>query len=121
MKALLLVAHGSRREKSNQEVIALVDKIKATNLSGYDIFHASFLEIAKPSILDSIEECVNEGASSIVLLPYFLNSGNHVVEDIPHIVNQANTKFPDLDIKTTTHIGASNLMMDLIISIAEKH
>lgn len=121
MKALIVVAHGSRREESNQEVVALIEKIKSTNLLGYESFHASFLEIAKPSILDSIESCVNEGATSIVLFPYFLNSGTHVVNDIPNIVAQANIKYPHLEIKITTHIGASNLMMDLICSIAEKH
>jgi hypothetical protein len=43
------------------------------------------------------------------------------VNDIPNIVAQANIKYPHLEIKITTHIGASNLMMDLICSIAEKH
>jgi sirohydrochlorin ferrochelatase len=121
MKSLILVAHGSRREQSNQEVVAIIEKIKQINLASYDSFHASFLELAKPSILDSIENCINEGATSIVLLPYFLNSGTHVVNDIPNIVEQANAKYPNLDIKVTTNIGASNLMMDLICSIAEKH
>jgi sirohydrochlorin ferrochelatase len=121
MKALILIAHGSRREQSNQEVFTLIENIKGIGLKGYDIYHASFLEIAKPGLLDSIESCVNEGASSIVLLPYFLNSGNHVVKDVPHIVSQVKLKYPSLDIQVTTHIGVSSLMIDLIISLAEEH
>jgi sirohydrochlorin ferrochelatase len=121
MKALLLIAHGSRREQSNQEVLTLVDNLKKTTLTGYDIYQAGFLEIAKPSILGAIEHCVDKGASSVVLLPYFLNSGNHVVQDIPDIIHQAKLKYPGLDIQVTTHIGASNLMMDLIVSLAKAH
>jgi sirohydrochlorin ferrochelatase len=120
MKALILIAHGSRREQSNQEVFTLIKQLKSVGLKGYDIYHASFLEIAKPSLLDSIENCINEGASSIVLLPYFLNSGNHVVQDVPHIVTQAKLKYPSLDIRVTTHIGVSSLMIDLIVSLAEE-
>ena len=119
MKALIVVAHGSRRKQSNEEVVALIEKIKATNLEGYDRFHASFLELAKPSISDTVDSCVNEGVTSIVLLPYFLNSGTHVVNDIPNIVDQAKSKYPDLDIHMTKHIGASDLMMNLIVSLSE--
>ncbi|WP_413701257.1 sirohydrochlorin chelatase [Psychromonas sp. KJ10-10] len=119
MKALIVVAHGSRRKQSNEEVVSLIEKIKATNIEGYDSFHASFLELATPSITDTIEACVNDGVTSIVLLPYFLNSGTHVVNDIPSIVNQAKLNYPTLDIHMTKHIGASDLMMDLILSLSE--
>ena len=121
MKSLVLVAHGSRRKESNQEVMALVDKIKELNLPGYDCFEASFLELAKPSILDAIQQSIDEGATSIVLLPYFLNSGTHVVNDIPSIMNQAKEKHPDINFQVTTNIGASDLMMDLILSIAGEY
>ncbi|PKG37159.1 sirohydrochlorin chelatase [Psychromonas sp. Urea-02u-13] len=120
MKALLLIAHGSRREQSNQEVFTLVEQLKATHLAGYELYQAGFLEIAQPSILDAIESSVNEGASSVVLLPYFLNSGNHVVQDIPNIINQAKLKHPNLAIHVTEHVGASDLMLDLIVGLAKK-
>lgn len=117
MKALLLVAHGSRRKQSNDEVVLLADKLKNCS-DQYDIIHAGFLELAETLIPDGIKKCVNDGASSIVVLPYFLNSGRHVIQDIPEIVSETKPLYEGIDIKIAPHVGASGQMMDLLISSA---
>lgn len=118
MNALLLVAHGSRRQQSNDEVSMLAQKLKYNCSEQYAIIHAAFLELAETLIPEGIEKCINDGAKSVIVLPYFLNSGRHVVEDIPEIVNDTIQKYPDVDIKIAPHLGASALMMDLLISTA---
>lgn len=118
MKALLLVAHGSRRQESNDEVILLVDKLRKKCFAQYNIVHAAFLELAEVLIPDGIKKCIDEGASSVVVLPYFLNSGRHVTEDIPNIVNDTIKYYPDVDIRIAPHLGASDLMMELLIASA---
>ena len=52
-RALLIVAHGSRRKESNIEVIQLAARIRTKNRSFSDV-NAAFLELAKPSISDAI-------------------------------------------------------------------
>lgn len=118
MKALLLIAHGSRRQTSNDEVFALAEKLQATCSDQYHLFQAGFLEIAAPSINDSIETCINKGATSITVLPYFLNSGLHVIKDIPNGVEEVQQRFPHIEIKVAPHIGASEQMMPLLIDAA---
>jgi len=118
MKALLLIAHGSRRQQSNDEVYVLADKLKNNCAEQYDIVHAGFLELAETLIPDGIRQCVDDGATSIVVLPYFLNSGRHVIEDIPQEVNETKPLYPQVDIRIAPHLGASELMMDLLISSA---
>lgn len=118
MKALLLVAHGSRRKQSNDEVVLLAERLKKNCSEQYNIIHAGFLELAETLIPDGIKKCADDGASSIIVLPYFLNSGRHVVEDIPNIVELSRPDYPDINIKVAQHLGASELMMDLLISSA---
>lgn len=118
MKALLLVAHGSRRQESNQEVILLAEHLKNNCSEQYDIVNAAFLELAEVSISDGIKQCVIEGASSIVILPHFLNSGKHVIVDIPNEVNECLPQYPKTEVSIAAHLGASPLMMDLLISSA---
>ncbi|GLS90852.1 sirohydrochlorin cobaltochelatase [Psychromonas marina] len=118
MKALLLIAHGSRRKKSNDEVVVLAQKLKATCADQYQVFEAGFLEIANPAIATAVETCIKQGATSITVLPYFLNSGLHVTTDIPEHVEEAQQQFPEIDIKVAPHIGASELMMSLLIDAA---
>jgi sirohydrochlorin ferrochelatase len=118
MKALVLVAHGSRRKQSNEEVIALAKKLKQHCTEQYTIVYPGFLELASPSIPEGIQLCIDEGASQVTVLPYFLNSGRHVVEDIPALVEQARQSNPESDIRISQHLGASELMLDLLISSA---
>ena len=118
MKALLLIAHGSRRKQSNDEVVILADRLKLNCSEQYEIVHSGFLELAETLIPEGIRKCVDDGATSIIVLPYFLNSGRHVVEDIPNIVNDTKPHYPNIDIKIAPHLGASNLMMDLLITTA---
>ncbi|MFT6987601.1 MAG: sirohydrochlorin ferrochelatase [Psychromonas sp.] len=118
MKALLLVAHGSRRQESNDEVVRLTDKLKKNSSNHYDIFQVGFLEIATPAIDKGIELCITKGATSITVLPYFLNSGRHVINDIPKLVQKTEQQFPGIKIEIAPHIGSSDLMMTLLIDAA---
>jgi sirohydrochlorin ferrochelatase len=116
MKALLLVAHGSQRKQSNDEVVVLAEKLRKNLSHHYGIVNAAFLEAADVLLPEGIQQCVNEGATAIVVLPYFLNSGKHIVEDIPAIVNSCKSRYPDIEITIAPHIGASPLMIDIILA-----
>ena len=113
------MAHGSQRKQSNDEVIVLADILRNNCSQQYNIVNAAFLEFAEVLIPDGIKKCVNEGASSIIVLPYFLNSGSHVVKDIPDIVNETIGQYPEIKISIAPHLGASSLMIDLLISSAD--
>jgi len=118
MNALLLVAHGSRRKQSNDEVAHLAEKLKNNCGEQYDIVKPAFLELSDVLIPEGIEQCIAEGATSITVLPYFLNSGRHVVEDIPNIINMCTARHANINISLSPHLGASDLMVDLLISTA---
>jgi sirohydrochlorin ferrochelatase len=120
MKALLLIAHGSRRTQSNDEVVVIAEKLKQRCDDQYDIVHSGFLELADTLIADGIKKCVDDGATEITVLPYFLNSGRHVTEDIPHDVNKTKAHYPEVKITIAPHLGSSDLMMDLLMTCASK-
>ena len=86
MESLLVVAHGSRVQESNDEVGALVSQL-ATLDSQYDCIECAFLEFAKPSIPDGLRQLIAAGAGHIVVLPYLLSAGRHVITDIPNEID----------------------------------
>ena len=103
MKAVLLISHGSRSPKTKQEIARLVKALKRK--SKVPIFEFAFLEIERPSIPEGIRKCVDSGAREIRVLLNFLNSGRHVGEDIPKIVNEARLKYPSVKFRITPPIG----------------
>lgn len=114
MKALVIVAHGSRRGASNDEVRELSRKVSEVLGSDYSMVNTGFLELAEPLIPDAIEECIEKGATSVAVLPYFLSAGRHVVEDVPAEVAKAQSKFPEVEIQIKPHIGGLPSMISLI-------
>lgn len=114
MKALLLVAHGSRRAASNEEVVALADRVADEVTGSFALVEAAFLELAEPSIEEGIGRCVAQGAREIAVVPYFLAAGTHVVKDIPAIIESARAAHPGVVITVGEHVGASSQMPALI-------
>jgi len=119
MKALVLVAHGSRRQASNDEVVALSKLIEQQMKSEYPILEAGFLELADPLIPDAIDQCVQQGATDVCVVPYFLSAGRHVQEDVPAEVNKARKIHPSIPMDVLPHIGGSAMMIDLIRNSVE--
>jgi len=121
MQALVLIAHGSRRPASNQEVKDLAVRLQHSASDRYPLIKAGFLELASPSIPDAIESCIASGASSVVVVPYFLAAGRHVVEDIPGIVKPLAQQHPQVAIRIAEHIGLSDSMTGVILDAADNH
>ena len=117
MKSLLLVAHGSRREASNDEVRALTERLRSAS-SSFGEVACAFLELAEPSIPDGIRKAIKAGASEVVVLPYFLSAGRHVVTDIPDEMAIVRREFPSVSIRLAPYLGAAEGVIDLLLQQA---
>jgi sirohydrochlorin ferrochelatase len=118
MHGLVLIAHGSRRQASNQEVMDLNSRLQRSASDRFQLYETGFLEIASPSIPEAIESCIHRGATYITVVPYFLSAGRHVVEDIPGIIEPLAHKHKTVTIHITEHVGASDSMVELILESA---
>jgi sirohydrochlorin ferrochelatase len=118
MNALLIVAHGSRRAASNQDVRLLAERIRALDNDSFDIVLPAFLELADPDIGSGVDRCVELGASRITVMPYFLSPGRHVAEDIPSQLEQAKQRHPGIDFDLRRHIGGLDLMPEMVLRAA---
>jgi len=117
-QALLLVSHGSRSAKANQENRQMAEMLRQK--SGLSVVEYAFLEIAEPSIPAGIEACVRQGAGEIFVLINFLNSGRHVTEDIPALVDKARRKYPEIKFNLTPPIGKHSKILDLFLELVDE-
>lgn len=120
MQALLIIAHGSRRPESNDEIRALAVKVAAQSADTYAYVGSAFLELAEPSIPDGIQHCIDQGASSVTIMPFFLSAGRHVVHDVPALVQAKQAEHPQIQIRMAPYLGVSSLMPDLILQSATR-
>ena len=114
MKALIIIAHGSRRQESNDEIVDMVNAIRGRTSACYDLVLHSYLEICSPSLQDAVREAVRAGAEDITVYPFFLNSGNHVLQDIPAMTEKMKQDYPDCSFHLMPHFGISENIAELI-------
>ncbi len=118
MKSLLVVAHGSRRKASNDEIRQLVGRLRALE-NGYDRIDCAFLELAEPSIPDGLRALIDAGSEEVVVLPYFLSAGRHVAADIPGEIDVVRRERSAASIQLAPYLGAAQDIPKLMLAQAE--
>ncbi len=119
MNALLLVAHGSRRQASNEEIRTLTERLADHSDHEFSIVEYAFLEIAEPSIAEGLSSCVAKGAKAVTVLPYFLSAGRHVATDIPEEVQKSQIQHPDVKIKVAPYLGSAEEISNILVSLSK--
>lgn len=114
-RGLLIVSHGSRLGKANEEMFALIDAIRLRVKPRFEMVESAFLEFGKPTVEEQIEKLANLGAGEITVFPLFLAGGRHVTMDLPRILREVSSRHPDIRINQTIHLGAIDGLKDLII------
>jgi len=110
--ALLLIAHGSRRAEANADLEFVAAELRARGR--YPVVRVSYLELAEPNIEAGGVQCVEVGATDVILLPYFLSPGVHVAEDLTAARDALGTRFPDVRFVLAEPLGRHPLLVDVV-------
>ncbi|WP_253738614.1 CbiX/SirB N-terminal domain-containing protein [Halohasta salina] len=108
-EAVLLVGHGSRREKSNEQVRELAAMLEDRLEIPVD---AAFLELAEPAIPDAIEGLAST-VDSITVVQLSLFAASHVKNDVPLAVQRARSTH-EAEINNGAHLGIHPAIVDLL-------
>lgn len=115
VKALIIAAHGSRKKGSNLEVVTLAERVSKKAKGSFEKIEHAFLQLADPLLEKKIDELVQKGATKIVIFPFFIGSGNHILVDIPELVKKAQLTHDHVEFKVTRHLGKIEAIEDVII------
>ncbi|QDV72343.1 CbiX/SirB N-terminal domain-containing protein [Botrimarina mediterranea] len=109
---VVVVDHGSRRTESNEllhDVAALFERV-----SQMPIVEPAHMELAEPSIAAAFARCVERGAETVVVFPYFLSPGRHWSQDIPQLAAEAARNHPGVRYQVTSPLGLQELMAEVM-------
>ena len=112
MTALLLIAHGSRRAEANADLEYVAEQLRGRGT--YPDVQVSYLEIAEPSIDAGGALCAARGAELVILLPYFLSPGRHVVEDLTAARDRLAATFPAVRFVLAEPLGRHPRLLDIV-------
>ncbi len=138
---ILIISHGSPRAEANQGFVGMVGRV-ASRLGASHIgdcglgigdgglggirhppsairhpLHVlpAFFSIARPDIPDQVAVLTSQGVRRIVLLPYFLYSGQHVTVDIPAVLAQCRQQFPQTELQLLPTLENDPSLEDVVV------
>ncbi len=119
---VILIDHGSRRAESN----AMLEKVVSVfrDATGLPIVEPAHMELAEPSLEVAFARCVDQGADTVVVFPYFLGPGRHWDEDIPRLAADAARKHQGVRYLVTAPLGVDERIAAVIsdrIAVCLRH
>jgi len=110
--AVLLIAHGSRNQPANEELHELAKRIAASG--SHAIVEPCFLELAEPDIPEGGQRCVAQGAKRVLMIPYLLSAGVHVLRDLTSARDGLMRAFPGVEFRLGPPLGPHPLLDELV-------
>lgn len=109
---ILLMGHGSRIAEANDALNQIAGMVKAQ--TGAEVVEVAFRELHQPDIQAGIDACVAQGATRILLYPYFLFAGAHVLHDLPDEMEQARKRHAGLEMVLGTPLGVHPKLAEVV-------
>lgn len=108
---ILLVGHGSRHTAGNVEIekFAQIWRQRQPN-QRIDLCFIEFADV----LLDAGLDQAAQGAERVIVVPLILNAAGHVKMEIPHHIDKARQKHPNVDYIYARHLGANGKILNIL-------
>lgn len=112
MRGILILAHGSR-EKATLQTMDEVVKMTRERLSDVPV-ETAYLQFCEQTLEKGLDALVSRGVTEITVVPYFLFSGIHIREDIPHEIEDYLKDKTGITVKMGRTLGADSRLADVL-------
>ena len=116
--AIVIFAHGSSIESANDSVRSIADRIRGE--AAYDLVETAFLEQGRPDLPGALEAVVAQGATRVVVVPYFLTLGIHLQRDLPTIVTGLERIHKGVEIRVALPLEGHPALVDILKQRAQE-
>ena len=116
MKAVVLLAHGSRDPLWRRPMEAVAERLRAAQPQL--TVRCAYLELEQPDLDATVQQLVGEGIDQVTIVPMFLGTGKHAREQLPVLVNALRSRHPNMRIVLQPPVGEDPRVLDLLAAIA---
>lgn len=113
MKAVLVLAHGSREKNTEKTLEMVVEGVRKKIDIG--LISEAYLQFSEKNMEAGIQDLMAKGAKEITIVPYFLFEGVHIREDIPSEIDGLKQKYPNIKIHFGKILGNDERLIDILV------
>lgn len=110
-RAAIIVGHGSVLSDAGSTMLRIADRLHQQQ--DLPRVMAGFLNYSQPTFAEAVEGCLDEGAVTIVVQPYFLIAGSYVQDGLQQVIATAQRQHPHVQFVQTDVLGAHSLLLEL--------
>ncbi len=110
--AIILLGHGSRVQQASGDMEKIAAALRERH--GYSRVACCNMSRLGPHLPETLQALVAAGATSILVIPYFLHTGVHLRLDIPELLQEEAQKYPGVRIQLGAHLGYDDVLIELV-------
>jgi sirohydrochlorin cobaltochelatase len=110
---LILFGHGARDPRWAEPFQRLLSRISDARGAEQPVSLA-FLELMAPDLPSAVAAQVDEGCTSITVVPVFFGQGGHVRKDLPKILEACRDVHPEVLIQCATAVGEDEGVLEAV-------
>lgn len=116
MDALVLFSHGSVLCGAGEALDAHAERLRQT--AEWPLVYVGYMNYSEPTFAEAVAGAVSQGATRIVVLPFFLVPGYFVTQTLPEQLHAVQADYPDLEFVVADAIGFDAGLADALIASA---
>ena len=115
-RGIVLFAHGSRDPLWHRPMQLVAEQV-AQNAPDAAV-ECAYLELSAPDLATACQRLLDQGASTITIVPLFLGVGKHAREDLPLLVASLRAAHPTTVFELQGAVGEDSRLITLLAQIA---
>lgn len=116
MDAILLLSHGSLLCGAGETLQAVAERLRARGDA--QVVEIGYLNYSQPAFETAFARCVAQGATHVVVVPYFLVAGKFVQVDVPRRIVAVCNAYTAIKVAVAGVLGFHLLLADAVITSA---
>jgi len=118
--ALILFAHGARDPRW-AEPVERIQQLLAMSVDPAVLVYAAFLEFMSPTLPELVAQLALQQIIHITVVPIFLGQGGHVRNDLPQLIRELQSRYPQIQFKLAPAVGEDPDVLAAIADACMRH
>ncbi len=112
-RALIILGHGSRAAGAARDMEEVALRLKAR--LDYEIVEICQMSGKGALFPEIFDRCMEQGAASVLVLPYFLHRGVHMLLDVPGMMKEKAAAYPGVKVVLGRNLGFDEALVDIMM------
>ena len=117
MDALILFSHGSLLCGAGEALDTHAERLRQTG--DWPLVSVGYMNYSEPTFAAAVASVTAEGATRIIVLPFFLVPGYFVTQTLPKQLKAVQADYPHLEFVVADAIGYDTGLADALIAAAQ--